>query len=466
MKALTSHPRLFVALAVIGLLLIYQFSTGHPPPITLGNPNIGEAFALAPFMIGETVSAEIKKLLDDQGRAWEEFKTKNDQRIEALEKKGYAPADTVEAVEKINADLSRIASELKAEQARLDEMEKKANRPTMDKGGIIITPDQEEHKAAFREYLRKGTEGDLRNLEKKALRRNSDPDGGYLVDYEVDAAIDRVAATISGLRGIANVRNVGMRGYKKRVKTSGLSGRWVEESEAGGETTNPQYSLIEIDAHKIEVEPWAYTEFLEDAEFDAEADITSEAGIAFGETEGAAFISGNGIKKPRGILSYTIVANASYAWGKIGYIASGASGDFASSNPGDKLIDLQHALKAQYRNGARWLTSDATLSKIRQMKDGSGNFYLWNPDASAGFGGVILGSPVTIDDNMPAIAANSYSLAYGNFQRGYTIVDRRGTALIRDPYTAKGTVKFNFTRRVGGGITQFEAIKVLKFAAS
>jgi HK97 family phage major capsid protein len=170
------------------------------------------------------------------------------------------------------------------------------------------------------------------------------------------------------------------------------------------------------------------------------------------------------VGKARGITSYTNVANASYAWGSVGYIASGASGAFAASNPGDKLIDLNHALKAQYRPGAVWLMSDATLGVARQMKDGSGQYYLWQPDPLATFGGRLLGFPVEIDDNMPAIAANSYSIAFGNFKRAYTIVKRAGTALIRDNITSKGVTKFNFRRRFGGGITHFEAIKLMKFA--
>jgi HK97 family phage major capsid protein len=240
----------------------------------------------------------------------------------------------------------------------------------------------------------------------------------------------------------------------------------VGESEAGGETTEPKYAMIEILPEKMEVEPWVYNDTLEDVESDLEADLTEEAGIGFAEGEAAAFISGTGVKQPRGILSYTIVANASYAWGKVGYIASGGAGAWAASNPADKIIDLQHALKQQYRNGAVFLMADSTLASVRQLKDGSGNYYLWQPDPSANFSGRILGSPVEIDDNMPAIAANSYSIAFANFRRAYTVVDRRGTSLIRDNITTKGTTKFNFTRRVGGGISHFEAIKLMKFATS
>ncbi len=203
---------------------------------------------------------------------------------------------------------------------------------------------------------------------------------------------------------------------------------------------------------------------LEDALYDLEADLLMEAGTTFGETEGLAFAVGNGVGRPRGIIAYPTVANASYSWGNVGFIPSSKSAAFASVAPADDLISLQHALKEQYRIGAVWLMADTVLSTVRQFKDSSGAFYMWQPDTTAGFGGRLLGSPVIIDDNMPVVAANSFSVAYANFQRAYTIVDRRGISVIRDNVTKKGVTKFHFSRRVGGGITNFEAIKLMKFS--
>lgn len=402
---------------------------------------------------------EIKKAIDAQGAAWEEFKKANDARLKAVEEKGYAPADTVAKVDTINTELTKLAKEV-------DEAVRKMSRPALSGEGKTLTPEQVEHKTALSGYLRKGEEGGLQDLERKALSSQSDPDGGFLVSDEMDGAIDRIASAEVRMRALANVRTVGKGMYKKLVKTRGVSGGWVGESEDSAETNGSQWAELAIEAVRLYAEPWVPNDLLEDSDYDLEADITDEAGITFGEVEGTAFINGSGVKQPRGILSYTIVANASYAWGKVGYIASGASGDFAASNPGDKIIDLQHSLKQRYRPGAVFLMNDATLGKVRQLKDGSGNFYLWQPDASAGFGGRVLGSPVEVDDYMPAIGANSYSIAFGNFKRGYTIVDRRGTAVIRDNVTKKGTTKFHFSKRVGGGITHFEAIKLMKFAAS
>jgi HK97 family phage major capsid protein len=268
------------------------------------------------------------------------------------------------------------------------------------------------------------------------------------------------------MRQVANVRTIGKATYEKLVKTRGVSGGWLEEAGTSAESTEPQWSKIEIQAHKMYAEPWVPNEMLEDSFYDLESDLSDESGITFGETEGAGFITGTGVGQPRGIAAYTTVANASYAWGSVGYIASGAAGAFATSAPADKFIALQHALKSQYRPGAVWMMNDSTLGTARQMKDGSGAYYLWNPDPSAGFGGSFLGSPVIIDDNIADVAANSLSVAYGNMKRAYTIVDRRGIALIRDPYTKKGVTKFHFSKRVGGGITNFEAIKLMKMATS
>lgn len=406
---------------------------------------------------------EIKDLVEAQGKAWEEFKTANDARLEAIESKGYAPAELTETVQTINDDLSKITKDL-------DEVVKKANRPRAIDGKAELSEEQIEHKTALREYLRKGSNEDtLQGLELKALVRGSDPDGGYLVDDEMDSAIDRIAGTISGIRSVSNVRTIGNATYSKLVKTRGISGGWLEEDgtsaeDAGGD--NLQFSRIEIRAEKSYAEPWITNEMLEDSQYDLEADLTEEAGITFGEVEGIAFVSGNGVGRPRGIASHTAVANASYTWGSVGYIASGAAGAFATSAPSDQLIDLQHALKAQYRAGAAFVMADSTLATIRQFKDSSGAYYMWQPDTTLGFGGRLLGTPVVIDDNVAAVAANSISVLYGNFRRAYTIVDRRGVAVIRDNITKKGVTKYHFSKRTGAGITNFEAIKYLKMAAS
>lgn len=457
MKCILKSRVLTFAVVVFGFVVV-SLLTGTS---VMASPELLAAGLMMPFVVGDTSGAsnELTRLLKEQGDAFEQFKSANDARLKAIEEKGYAPADIVEKVEKINTDISQLTKDI-------NEVAKKANRPQMSGEGKGLTPEQLEYKSGVQRFIRKGDDSGLRELERKAFQRGSDVDGGYLIHSEMESEIDRVAATVSNMRSIADVRTIGKTSQELRVKNSGTAARWVGEGEAGGETTNPKYAKIEIFAEEMEVEPWAYNSALEDADFDIEADIVDEAGIGFGEAEGDAFINGNGVKKPRGVLDYTKVANASYAWGKLGYIASGASGDFAASNPGDKIIDLIHALRSSYRVGAVLLMADTTLGKLRQIKDGTGHFYLFNPDPTGQFGGMVLGVPVVIDDNMPVMGSNSYSIAYGNFRRAYRIVDRRGISLIRDNLTSKGTTKFNFRKRVGGGVKNFEAVKLMKFATS
>jgi HK97 family phage major capsid protein len=402
---------------------------------------------------------EIAKLIQKQGEAWEEFKKTNDARIKAVEEKGHAPADLDAKLSKINDDMTEI-------RRTMTEVEKKAGRPVVGDDGKGPTEDQVAHRKAFAQFIRKGQDSGLTDLQQKAMNSGSDPDGGYLVLPEMDKTIDRVAQLTCSMYRLANVVTIGTKQYQKMVKKSGMSMRRVDDGATGGETTEPTYAKMLIDVFPAEVEPWVYNETLEDAFIDLESDLAMEAAIGFAEGSGAEFITGDGVGKSRGITAYDNVANSAYAWGKVGYITSGKSAAFASVAPGDKIISLQHALKAQYRPNAAWLTNDATLGIIRQMKDGSGSYYLWQPDTAGGFGGRILGHTVEVDDNLADIAAGSFSLAFGDFKRAYTIVNRSGTTLIRDNITAKGTTKFNFRKRFGGGITNFEALKLMKFATS
>lgn len=398
---------------------------------------------------------ELKSAIESQLTAWEQFKRANDERLGQIEKRGFAAEDAVAKVAAVEADLQKLSKQLADEKLA-------AQRPSgADRG---LSSEEREHKRAFNEYLRKGDDSRLREIERKAMNSTSDPDGGYLVLPELEREIDRIAPTISAMYRLANVVNIGTAKWEKLVKTAGMSMRRVADGGTGGETTEPTYAKIAIEVFPAEVEPWVFNETLEDAFINLESDLADEAAIGFAEGAGSEFITGNGVGKARGIAGYTMVANSSFTWGSVGYIASGKSAAFASVAPADKVIDLQHALKAQYRPGAVWLTNDATLGTMRQIKDASGSYYLWQPDPAAAFGGRFLGHPVEIDDNIAAIGAGSLSLAFGNFKRGYTIVNRSGTTLIRDNITAKGTTKFNFRRRFGGGINNFEAIKWMKFA--
>jgi HK97 family phage major capsid protein len=400
---------------------------------------------------------DIAALIEDQGKAWNEFQKTNDEILKAKA--------NGESVDELKAKLALINADMASLQKAFTDIEKKANRPMVG-ADSQKSEEQLAHAKAFNLYLRKGREDGLADIQQKAMNSGSDPDGGYLVLPEMDMAIDRIAPTISAMYRLADVKTIGSAKWEKLVKTSGMAMRRVGDGQTGGETTEPRYSKIAIDVFTAEVEPWVYNETLEDAFINLESDLAAEAAIGFAEGAGAEFITGNGVGKARGIAGYTNVANSAYSWGSVGYIASGKSAAFASVAPADKVISLQHSLKSQYRPGAVWLTNDTTLGVMRQMKDGSGSYYLWNPDPAGGFGGRFLGNPVEVDDNVADLAAGSYSLAFGNFKRGYTIVNRAGTTLIRDNITAKGTTKFNFRRRFSGGISNYEAIKLMRFATS
>ncbi len=407
------------------------------------------------------MSAALQQAVEELGHAFEAFKAENDKRLKAIEEHGHAPADLEQKV----SELSATITNLQQVKDRLDHLEAVANRPTFG-GSAEIEKAKAEHSQAFSAYFRKGREDGLRDLEiQAALTTQSDPDGGFIVPEEVDTEISRVLGAETAMRMLATVRVVGSATYKKIVNVGGASSGWVGEEESRGETNTPQLKELDYPAMELFAEPRATQSMLDDGSLDIAEWLADEVSIEFSEQEGNAFITGNGVKKPRGILSYPAVANASYSWGNLGYIASGAAGAFAASNPSDKLIDLVHALRRGYRRNAAFLMNDLTLAEARKFKDANGN-YIWRAGLEAGAPETLLGKPVEVDDYMPDVAANSLSIVFGDFRRGYVITDRMGTRVLRDPYTNKPYVKFYTTKRVGGGVQNFEAIKVMKFAAS
>ncbi len=204
---------------------------------------------------------------------------------------------------------------------------------------------------------------------------------------------------------------------------------------------------------------------LDDAALDVEEWISREIETVFAEAEGDAFINGDGVNKPTGFLGVPKVANASWSWGNLGYLVTGVAGAFPTPNPSDILVDLMFSLKSGYRQNARFVMNRRVQSQIRKFKDTSGA-YLWQPPAAIGQPATLMNFPVIDAEQMPDITANSHSIAFGDFQRGYLIVDRMGVRVLRDPYTAKPYVRFYATKRVGGGVQDFDAIKLLKFGTA
>ncbi len=267
------------------------------------------------------------------------------------------------------------------------------------------------------------------------------------------------------MRSLATVRSVGAATFRKPVSTALAVSGWVAETAARPETTPATLALLTFASGELYASPSATQDILDDAYINLDDWLASEIEDTFAGQETTAFVSGDGTNKPQGFLSYTMAADASATWGQISYIASGAAGDFAATNPVDALIDLIYAPKAIYRPNAHFVMNRRTAGKIRKFKDADGN-YIWQPATSAGQLPLLLGYPVQEIEDMPDVAANSYSIAFGDFAKGYLIVDRAGISVLRDPYSAKPYVLFYTTKRVGGGVQNFDAIKTLKFAVS
>ncbi|KEZ12172.1 HK97 family phage major capsid protein [Sphingobium yanoikuyae] len=259
----------------------------------------------------------------------------------------------------------------------------------------------------------------------------------------------------------------GTAGYRKLVSAGGIVSGWASETGARAETGTPSFNEIAPPSGELYANPAASQAMLDDAQFDVEGWLAGEIAREFAAAEGAAFVNGNGTNKPKGFLTYTTTSEADSvrAFGSLQYVASGAAGAFAGSNPQDKLIDLVQSLRAPYRQGASFVMNSATLAAIRKMKTSDGAF-IWQPGLAAGQPATLLGYPVVEAEDMPDIAANSLSIAFGNFQAGYVIAERSDTSILRDPFSNKPFVHFYAVKRIGGAVANSEAIKLMKFAAS
>ena len=405
-----------------------------------------------------SASPEARAAMHEMMAAFEAFKGANDARLSEIEKK--ASADTL-----LEEKVARIDQAVGAAQARLDRALSDARRPVIGAASgaePAVVASAPEAKAAFEGYVRTGRE---LGLELKAGLSSASNSGGYVVPPETERAIERRLMATSPMREIATVRTVASGVFRKPVSTAGIASGWVAETAARPETDPATLALLDFPAADLYANPAATQSLLDDALVDLDEWLASEVEDAFAAQETAAFVTGDGVNKPKGFLGYSIVADASQTWGDIGFVASGAAGAFASSSPSDRLIDLIYAPKAQFRPNGRFVMNRKTVSAVRKFKDADGA-YIWSPASRPGETASLLGYPVTEIETMPDIAANSHAIAFGDFQRGYLIVDRAGVRVLRDPYSAKPYVLFYTTKRVGGGVQNFDAIKVMKFSLS
>ena len=395
---------------------------------------------------------EVRSAMRDFLSAFEEFKHANDARLDALEEKR---GDDVVLNEKID----RINTAVTEQKAKVDALALKSKRPALHEGAAHA-PD--ERKAAFQRYMRAG---DATAMELKALNVGTDADGGYLAPEETERLVAAAVQDISPIRQIASVREIGANVYRKPVSNGDAATGWVAESGARAETASPTITAIDFPTMELYAMPAATQTLLDDSVVDIEQWLADEVQSEFAIQESAAFVSGSGTNQPKGFLSYTIVEESVRAADELGYVATGVDGAFPASNPSDVLLDLIYTPKQAYRANGRFVLNRSVLGQLRKFKDTDGN-YLWQPSTQAGEPARLLGYPVTEAEDMPDIAANSHSIAFGDFRRGYLIVDRVGVRVLRDPYSSKPFVLFYTTKRVGGGVQDFDAIKFLKFSVS
>jgi len=400
-------------------------------------------------------ATEVAVAFDEFMQAFEAFKTTNDERLNAIEKQVSVDVISEEKFRRIDRALD--------ENKRIvDSLALKSQRPQLGGGLEIRSGVTLQHKSAFEGYVRKGETSRLRELEGKALSVVSDPDGGYLVPSETETAVNTSLADISPIRAIAGLRQVSGSVYKRPFAISGPATGWIGETAARPQTASPTLSELSFQTMELYAMPAATQSLLDDSAVDIDAWLADEVRNAFAEQEGTAFVLGDGVNQPKGFLGYTVVDNASWTWGNVGSLSTGVSGAFPVTDPSDVLIDLVYSVRSTYRANAHFVMNRSTQSEIRKMKDANGH-YLWQPASAPGQSPTLHGFPVTEAEDMPDIAADSLSLAFGDFRRGYLIVDRLGIRVLRDPYSSKPYVLFYTTKRVGGGIQDFDAIKLLKF---
>lgn len=361
---------------------------------------------------------------------------------------------------------SEVKQSLQHQEERLTMLDRKQmtfGRPALATSAEVEVP----HKKAFAAYLRSGDDDGLRGLQLdgKAMSTAVAADGGYLVDPQTADSIRSMLVSTSSLRSVANVVQVEATSFDVLIDRSEVGTGWATEAGATAETATPAIERISIALHELSAMPKASQRLLDDSAFDVEGWLAGKIATRFIRAEAAAFINGDGVDKPKGILLPTKVANATWSWGNLGYIPTGAASDFAAVDSADCIVDLVYALGADYRANGTFLMNSKTAGAVRKMKDADGRF-LWSDGLAAGEPARLMGYAVLICEDMPDVGANTYPIAFGDFAAGYTVAERPDLRILRDPFSAKPNVLFYANKRVGGDVTDYAAIKLLKVAVS
>ena len=390
-------------------------------------------------------NAEVKALVEGLQTAFAQFKAEHTKQLEEV-KAGRSGADQEAKLQQINGALDALQKEVEDAHTKI---------AAGQMGGTGAGLRDKEYTESFNAHMRKGD-------VQAALNKGVAEEGGYLTPVEWDRTITDKLRDESPMRQLARVQPTSKAGWSKLFNMGGTASGWVGETDARPETATPVLASLGFGHGEIYAQPAATQQLLDDSEINIEAWLAEEVQAEFAEQEGAAFISGDGVKKPAGILTYvTGGANAAkHPFGAIKAVNSGAAADISS----DAALDLIYGLPKKYRQNAQFLTNNLTIAKLRKLKDGDGN-YLWQPSAQAGQPATFHGYGLAEDENMPDVAANSLPMLFGDFKRGYLIIDRMGVRVLRDPYTKKPYVLFYTTKRVGGGVQNPECLRALKVAA-
>lgn len=424
-------------------------------------------------------SPELKSAIESLARTFEAFKAKNDEHLTDITKKKVDDVVLREHVDRINAS---IDAELKKRDDEILELKRRAIFGKDSEGGEAMAPELVEYRKAFNTYMRGGYGSndqptELKQLmqkavEVKALATNSDADGGFTVIPQVDQNIRELQLLVSPVRQVAQVQTIGTGSLKIIANKRGTAVGWVGETDPRAQTSTSQLAEIEITPGELYAMPAATQQMLEDSFINVEQWIANEIALAMAVEEGGKFVTGDGVKKPRGFLTENIVADASWSWGNVGYIASGASGAFVSPAAGppvvqgaDVFFDLIAALKYGYRPNARFAANRRTVAAMRKLKTLYAD-YLWVPGLQNGQPDSFAGYPLVEMEDMPNIGANAYAIGFGDWRQFYIVVDRVGVSVLRDPYSSKPYVLYYTRKRVGGRVQNFEAVKLMKFSVS
>ncbi len=319
------------------------------------------------------------------------------------------------------------------------------------------------HQKAFNAYLRNGDDDGLRGLELegKSLSTAVNSDGGYLVDPQTSTTVQSILNATASIRAIASVVQVEATSYDVLVDHTELGYGWATEATAVAETDTPVIDRIMIGLHELSALPKASQRLLDDSAFDIEAWLAGRIADKFARAEAAAFVNGDGVDKPMGFLTHAKVDNDVWAWGNLGYVPSEVAGEVTP----EAIIELVYALGAQYRANGAFVMNSKVAGYVRKLTDGDGRF-LWSDGLAAGEPAMLMGYPVLVAEDMPDAATDSYSIAFGDFRAGYTVAERPDLRILRDPFSAKPHVLFYATKRVGGDVSDFAAIKLLKFGVA